>query len=479
MASKKIFVSGNFNILHPGHIRLLKFAKDLGGELIVAVTSDKILCGASYIKEADRLMAVQSNIYVDQAFIRQESILTTLDSVRPDLIVKGKEYEGLPNEELDYCKRNNAELLFSSGEAMFSTQDLIENYVEKNSKQKFSSPLKFIQNRKITRQNILNIFNSFPTLKVAVIGDLIFDEYVSCEALGMSQEDPTLVVKPIHSAQFVGGAGIVAGHSAAMGGQTYYWGVVGCDELGESANGILNGVGIKFTKLAIDPTRPTTLKKRYRANTKTLLRVSNLSHHPISVKIQDEIFDDFSAKIEDIDLLVFSDFNYGLLQQELVDKLIAKAKENGVFIVADSQCSSQLGDVSRYKNVDLICCTEFEARVSLRNLEDGLAILGKRLREETGVKNLVIKMGGDGVFLSHVDENGAIHEDRIPAINELPVDVAGAGDSMLITMGMVMASNGSFWDAAYIGSIAAGIQVGRIGNTPLNINTLLDAITVE
>jgi bifunctional ADP-heptose synthase (sugar kinase/adenylyltransferase) len=88
-------------------------------------------------------------------------------------------------------------------------------------------------------------------------------------------------------------------------------------------------------------------------------------------------------------------------------------------------------------------------------------------------------MGGDGVFLSHVDENGAIHEDRIPAINELPVDVAGAGDSMLITMGMVMASNGSFWDAAYIGSIAAGIQVGRIGNTPLNINTLLDAITVE
>ena len=105
--------------------------------------------------------------------------------------------------------------------------------------------------------------------------------------------------------------------------------------------------------------------------------------------------------IADIDLLVFSDFNYGCLPQSLVDQIVLLAKSHKVMLAADSQSSSQIGDIARFKSMNLITPTEMEARISTRNKEDGLIIMAEKLK---GNCEANFTNGGDGVNFVFGDE---------------------------------------------------------------------------
>jgi bifunctional ADP-heptose synthase (sugar kinase/adenylyltransferase) len=146
--------------------------------------------------------------------------------------------------------------------------------------------------------------------------------------------------------------------------------------------------------------------------------------------------------------------------------------------VADSQSSSQVGDISRFKGMNLITPTEREARIGIRNYESGIVLLAEQLRQEGQVRNVLLKLGEEGLLIHAEDENNDNNwlTDRIPALNSSPKDVAGAGDSLLITSALTIASKGNIWEAAYLGSLAAAVQVGRVGNTPLQVKELIDEL---
>ena len=146
-------------------------------------------------------------------------------------------------------------------------------------------------------------------------------------------------------------------------------------------------------------------------------------------------------------------------------------------MVADSQSSSQFGDIARFVGMDLITPTEHEARISTRDQEGGLVTLADKLRISSKSKNILLKLGEEGVLV-HADdnENPNCPTDKVEALNNNPKDVSGAGDSLLISAAMTIAAGGNIWAAAGIGSIAAAVQVGRVGNTPINLNELLDVI---
>ena len=222
--------------------------------------------------------------------------------------------------------------------------------------------------------------------------------------------------------------------------------------------------------ISYDQNRPTTLKQRYRCKGKSLLRVSHLHQDAISLELQNEIYTNFTKIVDNLDLLVFSDFNYGCLPQKLVDKIITLSKNKGIIIAADSQSSSQVGDIARFKDMDLITPTEHEARVSTRNQQDGLVILAEELMKNANAKNILLKMGEEGFLIQ--SNNSKWQTDKIAALNQNPKDVSGAGDSLLITSSMILACGGDIWDASLIGSLAAAIQVSRLGNTPLKIDEL-------
>ena len=153
-------------------------------------------------------------------------------------------------------------------------------------------------------------------------------------------------------------------------------------------------------------------------------------------------------------------------------------KENDVRVVADSQTSSQVGDVSRYRDTLLLTPTEKEIRVALNNTDDGLVVLAKKLCKKSSPKHLAITLAGEGVFIHIPSSDGASWEnDRIPAINKNPVDPAGAGDCFLATSALCLAAGSTPWESFYIASIASACQVDSMGNTPLSRSTLQNAVS--
>ena len=204
--------------------------------------------------------------------------------------------------------------------------------------------------------------------------------------------------------------------------------------------------------------------------------MSHLYQGAISIAHQNKMLELIKQGINDTNLLVFSDFNYGCLPQSLVNNIMNITKNHKLFVAADSQSSSQVGDISRFKNMDLLTPTEREARISTRNHEDGLVVLAERLRQDSMAKNILLKLGEEGLLVYTREDKNDRSTDRITNLNNAVKDEAGAGDSLLITSAMAMACGADIWEAACLGSLAAALQVGRIGNTPLSLDEFLQVL---
>ena len=465
-----VFVSGNFNIIHPGHLRLLRFARECGDFLIVGVLDGR--SPGAMVPENLRLEGIEAISWVDYGFILHDTPETFIEELKPAFVVKGKEHEEKINSEAEAVSKTGGKLIFGSGDITFSSMDMMRREWKDLNFSTIKKPKDFPVRHGFSNSDLLDILDHIKNLRVCVIGDTIVDEYITCDPLGMSQEDPTIVVTPIAREKFIGGAAIVAAHARGLGAQVQFYSVIGNDETAVFVEEILQQHWIK-THLYRDESRPTTLKQRYRASEKTLLRVSHLRQHSIPVELRNRIFDDIKTVLNDIDLVIFSDFNYGCLPQSIVDHIIETCTAKGIMMAADSQSSSQVGDVSRFKNMTLLTPTEREVRVAMHDPEAGLVVLAEKLRQRANAKNVIITIGAEGILIhAETGEQNNWLTDRLPAFNTAPKDMAGAGDSFLTCASMSMALGNNIWKSVYLGSLAAACQVGRIGNLPLTPDDL-------
>jgi rfaE bifunctional protein kinase chain/domain len=469
------FVSGCFDIIHPGHLRLLNFAAECSDYLIVGLLPDNYK--GTYLSGELRLENMQAISYVDHAIVLPVSVETFITTLQPHTVVKGKEHECGFNPEQAILDGYGGKLIFSSGDVRFSSISLLQQELFELNFLSIKKAEDYPVRHGFNFTTLIDYIQKFRSLRVAVIGDLIIDEYITCDPLGMSQEDPTIVVTPIKNDLFVGGAGIVAAHVCGLGGKVSYFGVCGGDEQNYFAKEKLLGFGVE-TNIVIDESRPTTLKQRFRAHGKTLLRVSHLRQHDISQELIMKMFEQITPVIEKTDLLIFSDFNYGCLPQKLVDMIAEKCVSQGVIMVADSQASSQSSDISRYQGMTLVTPTEREARLATQDSASGLVALAESLQKKCNVKHVLITLGEEGVFIHAPSSSTKLITDQLPAFNTLPKDVAGGGDSFLTCASMALAVGANIWEAAYLGSVAAACQVGRVGNIPLSASELIQELSL-
>ena len=480
MKKKKILISGNFNILHPGHIRLFKFAKNLGDKLYVGVNSDNFAKDDAYVSEKLRLEALSSQLLIDDVFLIKKNISYYINKIKPDIVVKGKEFEKVENIEKKYLKQYGGKLIFSSGDITFSTKDLISEENKINIKKNFSKN-DYYSRRKIKKNNLIKIIDKFRSIKSLVIGDIIIDRYLFCNSHGMSQEDETIIYKTDTIKNYLGGAGIVAAHMSSLKSKVYLISVIGKDQYSKFVSKKL--AEYKISNLTInDSSRVTNLKERYKSKNKTVFRHSSLSEFDISQKLQDRIYNNTKKLVKEkkINLIVLSDFNYGSLPDDLIKKIINLANKNKICVTADSQISSQIGDVTKFKNTKLLAATEFEIRRSLKNNKDGLIVLAEKLRQDTGASNILVKLQEQGILIHSLNKNKKIksnyENDDLEAMNLNPGDTAGAGDSRRVVSSLSLAAKANIWEAAYLGSLAAAVQISRIGNLPINAKDLKDLI---
>lgn len=472
---KKVFVSGNFNILHPGHLRLLKFAKESGDYLMVGVTANS-LGDNSLLDETFRLEAVQATSFVDEAFLLNEDVNAYIQRLKPDIVVKGKEHEEKYNKELEVLQTYGGKLLFTSGEISFSSMDLLKQEFLNTIISNISHDKEYLNRHGITPVRLKEIVDCYKDLNVMVIGDTIIDEYISNEPLGMSQEDPTIVVRPISSKKFIGGASIVAAHAKTMGANVEFISVVGEDENQKWLEEELGQLQIS-QQLFSDATRPTTLKQRHRAKGKTLLRVNHFKQHTISKELEESIVQQIQKSVASLDLIILSDFSYGIFSLSLIEKITQMAKENGVKIVADSQSSSQIGDIAKFNEMVLVTPTEREIRLALNDFKSGLVVLSEKLIAKSKPKYIFTTLGSEGVLIYNNQEG--LLTDKLPALSNIASDVSGAGDSLLTCASMALSVGATIWEAAYLGSLAAAIQVSRVGNIPIKKSEIMNELDVQ
>jgi rfaE bifunctional protein kinase chain/domain len=459
------FVSGAFNTVHPGHLRLLRFAAECADFLVVGVTDNH--SERALIPEELRLEGIRVLSFVNYAFTLTTPPELLIRQLQPEVVVKGKEHEVHFNPEQAAVDSYGGKLLFSSGEMRFSSVDLLKRETQQSNLSSIVLPRDFPRRHGFTMADLRATMNKFNGFRVTVLGDLIVDEYIDCDPVGMSQEDPTLVVTPIQSEKFIGGAAIVAAHARSLGAEVRYFSVSGQDSSAKFALDKLTEYGVT-AQVIEDNSRPTSLKQRYRAASKTLLRVSHLRQHAISHQIVEKIVKEVKVALRKSDLVIFSDFNYGCLPQTLVDEIVAACRDRKILMVADSQSSSQMGDVSRFKGMLLLTPTEREARLAVRDFDSGLVVLAEKLRKRARAKNIVLTLGAEGLLAHAASNRNQIVTDRLPALNTAPKDASGAGDSLLTCCSMAMAVGADFWQSMYLGSIAAACQVSRVGNIPLS-----------
>ena len=474
MSKRTAFISGNFNVVHPGHLRLFRYAREKADRLVIGVFSDALGGDQIFIPEALRMDALRSNVLVDEVLLIDKCLEQTLTQVKPDVVIKGHEYEGKENPERQMLEKLGGELIFNSGESAFSSIDLIQREFRGSSDARVQIPSEYLARRGISSSDLVDRVQRLRGVRLLVVGDLIIDEYVTCEPVGISREEPTVVVTPIDTTRFVGGAGIVAAHAASLGADVTFISLAGEDHLADFARQSLVDLGVNAKLVSSDELK-TIVKTRYRSQGKNLLRVNSA----VSVDARDEDFAGLSAEfrsaVSGVDAVVFSDFDMGCLTADVVGELFASMADKRPFLAADSQARLGLGSLRKFAGVDLVTPTEMEARTAVRDETSGLAALAHRLRLDLNVPNVLLTLGKEGVLISgdQAKLSGQWPTDLLPALNPSPVDVAGAGDCMLVVTTMALATGASIWEASLLGSVAAAVQVGRVGNLPISTSEII------
>ena len=461
-------VTGKFKVLHIGHLRLFNTAAGLSQKLIVALDTSDL-----NKDEIEWRINLISNIsQVNEVRVFAGDVTSLIKDLKPDFVVKGSEFSKLQNIEETEVAKYGGKLVFSSGNYYYSDQ---------NSSSKAASSInhhsEFIERRGLEKYSLVNRVKEFSKVRVCVIGDLIVDEYIECKPIGMSQENPAIVVTSMSNKRFVGGAGVLAKHCVGLGAKTTFLSVVGNDEFGVWAQKELGSFGLS-THLLPDLNRKTTLKTRYTSGSQVLFRLNNFSNEIISSEIENKLMAIFKSEYQNFDVVIFSDFSYGLLSEDFVNKIIQICISHKILVVADSQSSSQIGDLSKFRDIDLITPTEREARLELKDETSGLVVLAEKLRSKLRSRNLILKLGSDGVLIHALKPESLVlfETDQINALNSSPVNISGAGDSLLAGVALALASESDIYESSYIGSMVAAIHISQNGNIPINSNDLLNLI---
>lgn len=302
----------------------------------------------------------------------------------------------------------------------------------------------------------------FRQVSILCVGDVMLDRFVYGQVERVSPESPIPVLKMQRSFDVVGGAGNVARNLSSLGAHVELMGVVGNDTQGESITQLLGTDANIQAHLITDPLRPTTFKTRFVAQGQQLLRVDGESSSTLDASGTQQIITRAEKIIENVKLLILSDYAKGVLTPELCQKLIQMANQRGIPVVVDPKGR----DLSRYAGAHFI--TPNLKEIHDVNDEIPFQELCEDIHHKWDIKNILITQGPAGMTLFR-PKTEPLHIDTVA--REV-FDVSGAGDTVVATLSACLAANYTPEQACRIANTAAGIVVGKAGTATVHIDEL-------
>ncbi|HUO43434.1 MAG TPA: PfkB family carbohydrate kinase [Burkholderiales bacterium] len=478
-AKKVIMCHGVFDVVHPGHVRHLIYAKSKADILVASITADTHISKGQFrphVPQDLRALNLAAFEIIDYVIIDSEATpLKNLADIQPDYFAKGYEYNATAisqktQEEEDVLRTYGGEIIFTPGDIVYSSSKLIELAPPRIQLEKL---LTFMDVEGLTFDSLRDALDNLKGKRVHVIGDTIVDSYTQTAMIGGQTKTPTMSVLYEGRKDYIGGAAIVAEHMRAAGADVVFSTVLGNDSFKDFVLEGLAKSGVDCRSV-IDATRPTTNKNAIVAGGYRLLKVDTLDNRSIS----DEIVSRLCEMIRETpaDAVVFSDFRHGMFNRRTIPALIA-AIPDGVFKVADSQVASRWGNITEFKGFDLITPNEREARFALGDQDSGVRPLASALYDAAQCKTLILKLGERGVLTCRSSDHQSLDSFIVvDSFVDRVVDAVGAGDALLAYATLSKVATGSDAIATILGSMAAASECEYDGNIPITINDVRQKI---
>jgi len=480
---KVIMCHGTFDVVHPGHIRHLIYAKTKADILIASLTADVHIMKGNmrpYVPEDLRAINLAALEMVDYVIVDREATpLKNLALIQPDYFAKGYEYTAgqvhpKTQEEINVLESYGGEIIFTPGDIVYSSSALLEFAPPNIAVEKL---MLLMQGEGVTFRDLRNAVAKLKGIRAHVVGDTIVDSYTYTSMIGGVTKTPTISVRFEKKTDFVGGAGVVAKHLRAAGAEVTFSTILGNDAYKSFVLDDLTSVGVHCMPV-IDETRPTTNKNAIVAEGYRLLKVDTLDNRSIS----DKVIEQLRRQIGDTrsDAVVFSDFRHGIFNRSTIPHLTS-AIPRGSFRVADSQVATRWGNILEFEGFDLITPNEREARFALGDQDSVVRPLALELHRRSKCKTVILKCGDRGIITYRSDSATDFRAFfTMETFADRVVDAVGAGDALLAYATLAMIGTKNDVIASILGNVAAAIECEHDGNVPVTPEQVLKKIdTVE
>jgi rfaE bifunctional protein kinase chain/domain len=329
------------------------------------------------------------------------------------------------------------------------------------------------------REALGALVHRFADRSVLVLGDMVADEYVMGRPARISREAPVLILHYANSFVRPGGATNTAYNLSSLGARTSVIGVIGDDEMGRKLVDALSTAGIDGSGLLVDTDRPTSTKTRVVAKgsqevQQQIVRIDRVDTSNLSEPLRNSMIDTIRGRLSEFDALLISDYENGVISPELIEACLPAARVAGLKVVVDSH-----GDLFRFKGVTAATPNQPEAAASLHveiTNDDELDDAGARLLQGMEAEGILITRGSEGMALF---ERGR-PPFKLPVTVDFEsqvVDPTGAGDTVAAVFTLCVTSGASMQHAAFLGNVAGGEVVRRLGAATLTADQLHRALS--
>ncbi len=481
-----VLCHGCFDIVHPGHLRHLVWAREQGDMLIVSVSGDAAVSGKGVGRplvpehlRAENLAALEC---VDLVVVSPgPTAVETLSAVQPDRYVKGSEYRDSHDPRLaaerDIVQSYGGTLLFSSGDVVYSSTQLIADRAG-DWRMHAERLAGFAQRHNQTAGTLRRLMRQAPRLNCLVVGDTIVDDYFHCDATHVAGEAPMLNATLVQRERFWGGAAIVAQHLRGLGARVTLATPIGRGKASRALSIACEDNQIGLVPLVHDSSLPR--KRRYLAKNVKLLKLDDAPPPAFAAHRVDDFLTAVDHASPSWDLVILLDFGYGALSQNTLPRLLQMLRPRTPMMLGD--VSGPRADLGALRGCDLLAPTENELRSAMRAPSVGLATLAGSLAGQAGAKAIIVKLGEDGLVAfdaTRRDASDRLLSDFLPSLTQRAVDPLGCGDALLSVAGATLAVGGSLFDATLLGSVAAAMEAETHGNRPIILERLQQRVDAE
>jgi rfaE bifunctional protein kinase chain/domain len=330
--------------------------------------------------------------------------------------------------------------------------------------------------RTLLQERLISIVRRFPQRRILVVGDSVADQFVYGAISRVSREAPVFILRHEHTETLPGGAANCAFNLASLGASVSLIGVAGDDEAGRGLVGKLNAAGVDCSGLVISDKLRTTTKVRILAGQlhstrQQVIRIDYDGQPLNDADLRERLRECVLEQTRAADAVIISDYNYGVADAEMATFTRDAATARKIYVLADSRfrLSNFAGFTSATPNQDEVEQLLGKQLTTPAHLEAA----GEDLRDKLGYRALLITRGSQGMIL--FEEGVApVQIDAVGARE--PVDVTGAGDTVMAAYTLALASDSSFPDAARLANYAGGLVVMKRGTGTITSDELENSV---